>query len=255
MRYCDNCLRRHWRAKIDKRTGKQVVHNSGCRVFVCIYCGNVQEEERAPVLPDDVAANILYIDVEISKSLVYNYGLRVPTKYISPDNLVRERYMISWAASYVGNDRVWSDCVTPSDAKRWDDKNIVRGLWEIMTSAEIIAGHNVNGFDIKQINTRFKKHGLRPIVGKKVLDTLSIARRTMAFESNRLDFISKWLGFDGKDDITNADWLAALEGDKKTLDKIHKYNRGDVINGKKVLMELLPNFNKARNFGAVKGRI
>jgi DNA polymerase elongation subunit (family B) len=253
MRLCDNCLRRHWKAKINKSTGLQVKHNNGNLIYIYIYCGHVQEEEKEFIKSKPgIAANILYIDIELSKTLVYNYGLRVPSKYINPDDLVKERSMIAWAASYVGNNKVWSQIVTPKKALEWCDREIVRGLWDLMNATEIIAGHNVDGFDIKHINTRFHKHGLPPIVGKKTLDTLKIARRKYAFESNRLDFISKWLGLGGKDDIRNGDWLEALKGNEKTLEKIQKYNKGDVINGKAVLEELLTIENKKIDYGAVR---
>ena len=253
MRICENCYRRHWRAKINKSTGLQVKHNSGNLVYICIFCGHVQDEEHEFVPPPQrIQANILYIDIETSKSLYYNYGARVPGRYLRSDDLVHGWYMISWAASYMGNDKVWSQIVTPEAARAWDDKDIVQRLWELCNATEIIAGHNVDGFDLKHINTRFKAHQLPPIIGKKTIDTLKLCRSKFALESNKLGEVSKWLGIDGKAHIDNNDWLMALLGDGKTLDKIHKYNRGDVINGKAVLMELLPIANKKFNFGALR---
>lgn len=74
----------------------------------------------------------------------------------------------------------------------------------------------------------------------------------MSLESNTLDYVSEWLGHAGKDDITNEDWIAAMKGNKKTIDKIHKYCLGDVRNGKKVLEDLLPLSNKKFYFGALR---
>lgn len=256
MELCENCLRRHWRAKIDRKTGLQVKHRNGNLIYVCISCGNVQEEEQTFLGQDKkIKANILYIDIETSKSLYYNYGQKVPSKYLNIDDLVHEWYMISWAASYVDNDNVWSKIVTPKQAKEWDDSKLVEKLHGLMSSAEIIAGHNIDGFDIKKCNTRFQAHGLPPIVGKKTIDTLKVARKVYAFESNKLDYISQWLKIDGKDHIDNSDWLKAMAGHRNTLRKIHKYNRNDVINGKAVLMELMPAANKKPEYGAVKSTL
>jgi hypothetical protein len=253
MRLCENCYRRHWRAKIKKTTGLQVKHNNGNLVYVCVYCGNVQEEDEPVIpIPQRIQANILYIDLETSKSLYYNYGAKVPSKYLQVGNLVKEWYMIGWSASYVGNNNVWSQVVSPESALAWDDSQIVGRPWELINAAEIIAGHNVQGFDIKRCNTRFKKHGLPAITGKKYIDTLKLARSHYALESNTLDYICKWLGINGKDCITNEDWIAAMNGDAKTLQRIEKYNRGDVINGKAVLEEMLPTANKPYRFGALK---
>ena len=253
MRICENCYRRHWRAKINKSTGLQVKHNNGNLVYICIHCGHVQDEEHEFIPPHKrIEANILYIDLETSKSMYYNYGQRVRSGYLQIDNLVHEWFMLGWAASYMGNDRVWSQIVTPEEAVAWDDSGIVQRLWDLMNATEIIAGHNVDGFDIKRCNTRFARHGLPPILGKKTIDTLKLARSKMAWESKSLGYISQWYGFDGKDNITNQDWIDAMNGNAKTLDKIHKYNRGDVIHGKQVLQELLPIANKKFNFGAMR---
>ena len=75
MRICENCYRRHWRAKLNKN-GTQVKHNNGNKVFVCVRCGNVQEEDDLPVIPipQRIQANILYIDTENSTSIYENYG-------------------------------------------------------------------------------------------------------------------------------------------------------------------------------------
>lgn len=254
MEICKNCFRRHWRAKIDKHTGLQIKHKNGNLVYICIVCGTAQEEDNALIMPAAARpmANILYIDTEISKSIYYNYGAKVPSKYLGVQNLIQKWYMIGWAASYVGNDTVWSQFVSPKESLHADDSQIAGKLHGLMNAAEIIAGHNVDGFDIKKCNTLFKFQGLPPIVGKKTIDTLKLARSKYSFESNGLDYISKVLGFSGKDDITNEDWINAMKGSRPTLDKIKKYCIGDIQNGKKVLMEILPIANKKFDFGAIK---
>jgi len=252
MEQCEHCYSRHWRAKLDKN-GVQVKHRNGNLVYLCVRCGTAQEEENR-FLPSaqKIRANIIYIDVEIAKSVYFNYGRRVPSKYLRSDDLISEYFMISWAASYVGSSEVWSDIVTPKEAIKRNDGNIVKRLHSLMQSAEIIAGHNVIGFDMRKCNTRFDKHGLPPIVGKKYLDTLRIARSVYDFESNSLGDLCREHGIKDKDDINNADWIRALAGHKPTLDKIHKYNRGDVINGKEWLNKMMPAANKKPEYGALK---
>lgn len=232
-------------------------------MFQCIYCGTAQEEERPPLpVPERIRANVLYIDIELSKSLYSNYGSKVPSKYLSIDNLEKERYLISWAASYMGKDTVWSECVNSKEAKRWadlttsqadSDERIVKKLHAMMSSSEIIAGHNVKSFDIPHCFTRFLYYNLPPITHLKTIDTLVIARTKFRFESNKLDYISTRLGLRPKDDITREDWAMALKGDKPTLDKIQKYNIGDVVNGKGVYDKLVKWSGKKQEFGALRG--
>jgi DNA polymerase elongation subunit (family B) len=261
MQNCEQCGGRKWFSHVDSKTGLQRKHHIttadgyeyDLRIWRCWRCGNVQEEV-APFVPVEyrTIANVLYLDLEVSKSMVFNYGLRVPSTYINPEDLYREFYIICWSASYVGKDTVWSECVTTKEAKKWDDKRILFRLHELMESADILAGHNIDKFDLRKVNARFLLNGLEPITGKRTLDTLKIARSKFAFESNRLDYISQKLGLRPKDDIRNSDWLKIVTtGDEKTLKKVNKYCKGDVRSGKGVLEKLMKYSGKKSNYGAI----
>jgi hypothetical protein len=257
---CEVCTGKKWFSHIDKKTGLQRKHHIktsdgveyDLRIWKCWRCGHVQEEV-APFIPLKyrTSANILYIDLEVSKSQIYNYGLRVPSGYINPDDLVKPCYIICWAASYVGSDVIWSDCVNSKEARKWDDKRILSRLQELMDSADIIAGHNVDRFDLKKSNARFLLNGIEPVTGKKTLDTLKIARSKFAFESNKLDYIAQALGFRPKMDIRNDDWNRIVAtGDEKTLKKVQRYNKGDVREGKRVLDVLMKYSGKRDTWGS-----
>lgn len=259
MQNCERCGGKKWFSHLDRKTGLQRKHHIkttdgveyDLRIWRCWRCDNVQEE-IAPFVPLGyrTTANILYIDIEVSKSLYFNYGAKVHSKYLGSEDLFKPRYIISWAASYVGSKTVWSDCVTSKEARKWTDKRILPRLRELMESADIIAGHNVDAFDIKHVNARLLLNGLEPVTGKKTLDTLKIARSKFAFESNRLGEISRVLGFRGKDDIRNSDWLEIVTtGNEKTLAKILRYNKGDVTSGKGVLERLMKYSGKRTYYG------
>jgi DNA polymerase elongation subunit (family B) len=260
MQNCERCGGRKWFAHLDRKTGLQRKHHIttvdgveyDLRIWKCWRCQNIQEEV-APFIPLGyrTSANILYVDIEVSKSLYFNYGAKVYSNYLNIDDLYRERYIISWAASYVGDKTVWSDCVTGEEARSWADARILPRLRELMESADILAGHNFDAFDLKHINARLLLNNLEPVTGKKTLDTLKIARQKFAFESNKLDYISQKLGLRPKDDIRNSDWLKIVTtGDEKTLAKVLKYNRGDVTSGKGVLERLMRYSGKKTDYGA-----
>jgi DNA polymerase elongation subunit (family B) len=257
---CEVCGGKKWLSHIDQRTGLQRKHHIklsdgteyDLRIWRCWRCGNVQEDDR-PFIPLEyrTAANILYIDLEVSKSRVFSYGLKVPSKYLNPDDLDREYYIICWVASYVGQSKVFSGCVNTEQALEWSDRDILQPLRDLMDSADIIAGHNVDGYDMKRVNTRFLLNGIEPVIGKKTLDTLKIARSKFAFESNRLDFVSQKLGLRPKDDIRNRDWLEIVKtGDLRTLKKVLKYCKGDVESGKGVLEKLMKYSGKRSFYGS-----
>jgi hypothetical protein len=260
MQNCERCFGKKWFSHIDKKTGLQRKHHIkltdgteyDLRVWRCWRCGNIQEEV-APTLPIGyrTSANILYIDIEVSKSLYFNYGAKVYSTYLNIDDLFKEKYIISWAASYVGSKAVWSDCVTGKEARKWTDARILPRLRELMDSADILAGHNFDAFDLKHINAQLLLNDLEPVTGKKTIDTLKIARSRFKFESNKLDYISRKLGLRPKDDITNDDWLRIVKtGDEKTLARILKYNKGDVTSGKGVLERLMKYSGKRTDYGA-----
>lgn len=261
MQNCTVCGGKKWLAKINKKTGLQERHHIkvdnysyDLMIYRCWRCGNVQEESY-PLIPlqhRGVNASILYFDLEVSKSLYYNYGGRVPSRYLNPADLVHEYFIICWSASYVGSSTVYHDCITSKEAQKQTDGRILKRLRGLMDSADVLAGHNVDSYDIKRANTRFLLNGLEPVIGKKTYDTLKIARSKFTFESNRLDYISQRLGFRGKDNITNDDWLEIVKtGDGKTLSKVDRYCQGDVTNGKKVLEKLMKYSGKKSNYGAV----
>lgn len=261
MQNCENCGGKKFFAHIDKNTGLQRKHHIvtadgyeyDLRIWKCWRCGQVQEEVK-PFIPNEYRSNgnILYFDLEISKSLYFNYGARVASGYLNTDDLLQERFIICWSASYVGSNKVWSECVTKSEALKGDDKRILGRLQELMVSADILAGHNVDRFDVKHANARFILNDLMPVVDKKTLDTLKIARSKFAFESNKLDYISQRLGLRPKDDIRNADWIRIVTtGDEATLRKVQKYCKGDVKNGKGVLDKLMKYSGKKKSYGSV----
>jgi hypothetical protein len=260
MQNCEVCTGKKWFAHIDKKTGLQRKHHIrtadgveyDLRIWKCWRCGHIQEDVM-PFVPLEyrTTANILYFDLEISKSLYFNYGARVPSGYMNTDDLFRERYIICWSASYVGSDKVWSDSVTQKEARKWDDKRILSQLHDLMESADILAGHNIDRFDVRHANARFLLNGLEPVTGKKTLDTLKIARSKFFFESNKLDYISQKLGFQSKDHIDNHDWLQIVTtGNQKTLDKVLRYNKKDVKIGKSVLEKLMKYSGKKSHYGA-----
>jgi DNA polymerase elongation subunit (family B) len=260
MQNCKNCGGKKFFVHLDRKTGLQRKHHIkladgtefDLRIWKCWRCGEIQEEDR-PFIPLGyrTTANILYLDIEVSKSLYFNYGAKVYSNYLNIDDLYRERYIICWAASYVGSDKVWSERVTSEEAQNWTDGRILPRLRELMESADILAGHNVDAFDIKHINARLLLNQQEPITGKKTLDTLKIARSKFAFESNKLDYISQKLGLRPKDDIRNSDWLKIVTtGDEKTLAKVLRYNKGDVTSGKGVLERLMKYSGKRTDYGA-----
>jgi len=239
MQNCPNCTGKRW-----LKTGKK--NEDGVKFWKCWRCGKVVLGDY-PIIR--LSPRTLYIDLEISLSEYYNFGNRVPSRYLSPKNLKNEYYIICWAAKWIGEKKIFSACVSPEDAGKWTDANIMFPLWALMDAADIVVGHNVDKFDVKRANTRFLVNGFKPPEKYRTLDTLKIARSKFAFESNTLDFISTRFGFRPKDAMDGEDWRRVIEGDPATLRKMAKYNRGDVVSGANVFEVFTGWASKPINFG------
>lgn len=241
MTNCPTCTGKKW-----IKTGKK---QDGIRVWKCWRCGTEVQGDRPfeRQLP-----HILYIDIETSLTDLYgNFGLKVPSKYINPQLVRHPFYIICWSAMWMDTHKIFSGCVSQEAALAWTDKDILEPLFDLMDNADVVAGHNVDRFDILRINTRLKLNGFDKPDKFKTMDTLKIARSKFAFESNRLDYICLALGFRPKMDMSLADWIEIAEtGNPKILNKMQKYNKGDVREGANVLDSFMGWSDKPLDFAA-----
>lgn len=116
-------------------------------------------------------------------------------------------------------------------ASEWDDgrEGMLQRAWDAYDQADLLYGHNVAGFDTKNLNAEWLTMGLNPPSPFKTLDTLKEARKTFGFESNTLASLTQRLGIDTKTDKYEvAVARAACAGDKAMQRKIKAYNVGDI---------------------------
>lgn len=260
MQNCKVCGGKKWISLINPKTGLQKTTPDGRLMYRCFRSKNHEQAEEYPftTVIERTPASILYFDLEVSKSRYYNYGRKVHNGYLRGADIDKEYYIICWSASYMGRGKVFSNCVTPEQAREWTDKEILQPLYDLLSSADIVAGHNVDAYDLRKVNTRFIINGIPPIMGydgkkKKTLDSLKIVRAHFAFEDNGLDALCQKFGIDGKDRITDDDWREIVKtGDEKTLNKVNRYCRGDVRNGKKLLNMFMPYAGKPLDYGIKK---
>jgi predicted RecB family nuclease len=206
------------------------------RVWKCGRCGH-QQTDPPPFIRSQPKE--LYLDIETSPNMAFLWSLRVPSGYVNSDMIVKDWFVISWAASWTDSKEVFSGIVSKREAKRWDDSKILKPLWALIDSADIVIGHNSDKFDLKKLNTRFLLHDYGVPRKYRTVDTLKVARKSFAFESNKLDYLNSKLGNLPKHEMELADWMRiCLDGDQKTLDKMVRYNRGDVVEGKKLYARL-----------------
>jgi hypothetical protein len=101
-------------------------------------------------------------------------------------------------------------------------------------------GHNSDRFDLPWLNGRFLFHKMPPLPPMRSVDTLKIAKRSFMLNSNRLDYLGKYLGVGGKTSTPAGLWLEVLKGNAKAIRTMVAYNKRDVELLEGVFTHLLP---------------
>lgn len=165
-----------------------------------------------------IEMQILFIDLESSPLLGYSWN-SWKTDLIS---IEKESALLSIAWKV-------NDGKTQAASRRlFTEKQLASKLWKLFDDADVIVGHNGDGFDIKVANKFFLKHGMTPPSPYKTVDTLKLARRYFRFGSNRLDYLSRFLFNDKKLETGMNLWFAAMAGEQSALVQMENYNKHDV---------------------------
>lgn len=186
---------------------------------------------------------ILIYDIETSLQLVSVFQLKY-NDFIDPDSIMQERHVISVCYKWLGENKVHSISLL-DDPKRFnrdphDDKYVVSEFHKVLSTADCIVAHNGDNFDYKYLKTRMLFHGLPTLPPVTAIDTYKVAKSQLLFNSNRLDYLGKYLGFGGKKSTPKGLWLKVLAGDRAAIKVMVDYNKRDVTLLEKVFMKLRP---------------
>lgn len=186
---------------------------------------------------------VLIYDIETSLQLVSVFQLKY-NDFIDPDSIIQERHVVSVCYKWLGEKKVHSISLL-DDPKRFakdphDDKYVVTEFHKIILTADCIVAHNGNSFDYKYLKTRMLVHGLPALPPVTTVDTYLVAKQQFLFNSNRLDYLGKLLGFGGKISTPKGLWLKVLNGDRKAIETMVQYNKRDVTLLESVFLKLRP---------------
>jgi uncharacterized protein YprB with RNaseH-like and TPR domain len=166
----------------------------------------------------------LFFDIETSP----NIGLFWTAGYkqtISPDNIIKERAIICICYKWAGEKEVYS---LTWDSKQ-DDKKILEKFIEVANEADELVGHNGDRFDLPWIRTRCIYHNIPVFPNYVTIDTLKSARSKFKFNSNKLDYIAKFLGIGEKIHTGYDLWKKiVLDKNKEALADMVTYCQHDV---------------------------
>lgn len=191
----------------------------------------------------------LFIDIETSPNIgmFWEAGYK---KSISYENIIHERKIICICYKWEGEREVkslaWDN--------RQNDRKMLQEFSKIAMEADEIVAHNGDKFDIKWFKTRMLYHRIPFPPSIITIDTLKIARKHFKFNSNKLNYISKFLGFGGKLS-TKYDWWIkiTLKNDRKYLEMMVRYCKRDVKELEHVFQEFRPYILSSTHYGVIFG--
>jgi len=193
--------------------------------------------------PQNRKPRIILWDIETTHNLVATFRL-FGEDYIPPQNIIQERYIVCAAWKELGESKVHT-VATTDDAARYkadphDDYHVVKTLHDMLSEADVLVHHNGDAYDIKFFRGRAIVHGLPPLPPIKMVDTKKVAKTHFLFNSNRLDYLGKFLGLGRKASTTPGLWLEVLKGNKKAVKEMVVYNIQDVLLLENVFKQLQP---------------
>lgn len=191
----------------------------------------------------------LFFDLETSPCIGFFWkpGYKLS---IGHDNIISENAVI--CASYKWQDEKKVHTLTWD---KGDDKKLFEKFLPIVEKADEIVAHNGDRYDVPWINTRALKHGLGPVPIWKTVDTLAIARKRFRFNSNRLDYIGKFLFGEGKIETGFGLWKdIVMNNCPKSMKKMVKYCEKDVLLLQSVWEEIEKYHNVKSHAGVLAGK-
>lgn len=200
---------------------------------------------------------VLIYDLETAHNLTAAFQL-YGNDYIPHQNIIRERFIICACWRWLGEKKTHAVSIL-DDPDRfskdpYDDKHVVKVLHNLISEADVVVAHNGDKFDNKYLQTRALFHKLSPTPPFTSIDTYKIAKQRFNFNSNRLDYIGKFLGLGGKKKTEEGLWLDVLKGNKRAIRKMVDYNKRDVELLEKIFIRLqpfMPNHVNRELFGGI----
>lgn len=207
-----------------KILGEEIKPNDPNRPNARYYI-NSEQAEKLKELRSHQKIKRLFFDIETSPMIAYTW--RVGWKInLNTDNIIEDWRIICISYKWEGEDKVHT--------LKWDknkcDKKLLEKFIKIANQADEIIAHNGDRFDIKKIRTRCIFHRIPMFPKYRSLDTLKKARGNFSFNSNRLDYIAKFLGVGAKLEHEGFQmWVKCMQGDKQALKDMIQYCEMDII--------------------------
>jgi hypothetical protein len=191
----------------------------------------------------------LFFDLETAPNvaLVWRTGYKL---VVTPESIVHERAIICVSWKWEGKDEIHN--------LRWDknqcDKKLLERFVKELNKADEIIAHNGDRFDVKWVRARCIFHDLDIPNAWTSVDTLKFAK-TALFNSNKLDYLAKFLKVGGKIETGGYDLWRSIVLDKcnDSLKHMVKYCDNDVLILERVWQKLQKYVPQKTHLAVLKG--
>jgi DNA polymerase elongation subunit (family B) len=174
--------------------------------------------ERQPVHREP---KVLLHDIEAGPNLGYVYG-KWETNV--------QKFEKQWELMAYGFKWLGKRAIEVYAQDEYTEEELLAIAHEALSEADVVIGHNSNGFDNKMLNAKFLEFGFDPPAPYRSVDTLQVAKRYFRFTSNSLKDLAEKLDVERKAELGGFSvWLACINGDQKAWNKLKRYNRQDVV--------------------------
>jgi DNA polymerase elongation subunit (family B) len=181
---------------------------------------------------------ILLLDIETSPNLAYVWGLW--QQNIGINQIEQSGSVLCWAAKWLGEERIFFKSVQHSS-----ESSMLEAIHRLCEQADIIVHYNGKKFDIPVLNREWLKHGFSPPAPSKHLDLYQTCKSKFRFVSNKLDYISQFVGLGKKVRHTGHElWTGCMRNDKASWKLMREYNTQDVVLLENLYLKLRPWIDK-----------
>ena len=164
---------------------------------------------------------ISYIDIETAPNVCFTWGLF--NQNVGLDQIVEPGHTLCWAAKLPSSKKV-------EFMSKWEhgEEAMIGRMHQILDETDAVVHYNGRKFDIPILNKDFIKQGLAPPDGYQQIDLLQTARKRFRFVSNKLDFVSTFLGLEAKHQHKGMLlWKGCMAGEKSAWKTMKSYNIQD----------------------------
>lgn len=181
-----------------------------------------------------MSIKILHIDIETAPHKVYAWGLWKQDIHI--DNIVEPGYTLCFAAKWHKEPGMIFKSVYHDG-----EEDMIKTAHELIEEADAVVHYNGSRFDMPVLNQEFLHHGYQPPSPVKQIDLLHTARKQFKLPSNKLDYVARFLGIEGKIKHKGMQlWLDCMDDDDASWNIMKRYNIQDVRLLEKVYVHLMP---------------